>query len=70
MAAGVMSGLGPGGGLGGYGPARRGGTAFRRVRLRRPVRRRPGGFGALGGYWAFRALGAAMNSNSGGQQPR
>ena len=28
-----------------------------------------GGPGGFGGYWGFRALGAAMNWNSGGQQP-
>jgi hypothetical protein len=57
MAAGVMSGMGPGGpggyGYGGYGY----GGPF------------GGGPGGFGGYWGFRALGAAMNWNSGGQQP-
>jgi len=50
LAAGVMSGLGPGyGGPFGGGPA---------------------GYGDLGGYWAFRALGAGLNGNSGGGQHR
>ena len=48
MAAGVLSGMGAGGGPGGYGGPFGGG---------------PGGFGD---YWAFRALGAGMNWNSGG----
>ena len=46
LAAGVMSGMGPGGPFGGG----------------------PGGYGDLGGYWAFRALGAGMNWNPGGGQ--
>jgi hypothetical protein len=55
IAAGVMSGVGPGGYAGyGYGGPFGGG---------------PGGYGNAGGYWAFRALGAAMNRNPAGQQP-
>jgi hypothetical protein len=55
IAAGVMSGMGPGGFAGyGYGGPFGGG---------------PGGYGNAGGYWAFRALGAAMNPCSGGQRP-
>ncbi len=55
IAAGVMSGMGPGGFAGhGYGGPFGGG---------------PGGYGNAGGYWAFRALGAAMNPYSGGQRP-
>jgi hypothetical protein len=54
LAAGVMSGLGPGGGPGGYcGPFGGG----------------PGGYGGIGGYWAFLALGAALNRYPGGQVP-
>jgi hypothetical protein len=61
IAAGVMSGMGPGGygGLAGYGY---GG----------PFGGGPGGYGTAGGYWAFRALGGlgglgpAMNVNSAG----
>jgi hypothetical protein len=56
LAAGVMSGLGPGGPLGGYGY---GG----------PFGGGPGGYGEVGGYWAFRALGAALNRYPGGQPP-
>jgi hypothetical protein len=56
LTAGVMSGIGPGGGLGGYGMGGYGG----------PFGGGPGGFG---GYWAFRALGAGANWNSGGQHP-
>ena len=59
LAAGVMSGLGPGGGLGGYGFGGYGG----------PFGGGPGGYGDVGGYWAFRALGAALNRNPGGQPP-
>jgi hypothetical protein len=57
VAAGVMSGMGPGGygGFAGYGLGPFGGG--------------PGGYGDVGGYWAFRALGAAMNRNSGGTFP-
>src|SRR5580704_14247816 len=56
IAAGVMSGMGPGGygGLAGYGY---GG----------PFGGGPGGYGDAGGYWAFRALGAAMNLSTGGR---
>jgi hypothetical protein len=58
VAAGVMSGMGPGayGGFAwhGYGGPFGGG---------------PGGYGDAGGYWAFTALGAAMNWNSGGRHP-
>jgi hypothetical protein len=55
LAAGVMSGMGPGGFAGyGYGGPFGGG---------------PGGYGNAGGYWAFRALGAAMNRNAGVHQP-
>jgi hypothetical protein len=64
MAAGVMSGMGPGGGLGGYGPGGYGG--FAGYGYGGPF---GGGPGDLGGYWAFRALGAGMNWNSGGQHP-
>ncbi len=53
MGAGLMSGLGPGGGLGGYGYGGYGG----------PFGGGPGGFGALGGLWAFRALGG-LNSGA------
>jgi len=55
MGAGLMSGLGPGGGLGGggYGGYGYGG----------PFGGGPGGFGALGGLWAFRALGG-LNSGA------
>jgi hypothetical protein len=59
LAAGVMAGIGPGGGLGGFGY---GG----------PFGAGPGDFGS---YWAFRALGTALNWNTGpnrdqgGQQP-
>ena len=49
LAAGVVSGMGPGGGFGYGGPFGGG----------------PGGFG---GYWAFGALGAGLNWNSGGTQ--
>jgi hypothetical protein len=56
LSAGVMSGIGPGGGLGGYGMGGYGG-AF------------GGGPGGFGDYWAFRALGAGANWNSGGQRP-
>ena len=55
LAAGLASDLGrPGGyGGGGYGGPFGGG---------------PGGYGELGAYWAFRALGAGLNGNS-GQRP-
>ncbi len=56
LAAGVMSGLGPGGGLGGYGFGGYGGPFG-------------GGPGDVGGYWAFRALGAALNRNPAGPPP-
>jgi hypothetical protein len=55
MGAGLMSGIGYGG-YGGYGY---GG----------PFGGGPAGFGALGGYWAFRALGAGMNANPGAHVP-
>ena len=65
MAAGVMSGMGPGGGLGGYGLAGYGG--FGGYGYGGPFGGGPGGYGD---YWAFRAVGAAMNWNSGsGHQP-
>jgi hypothetical protein len=61
MAAGVMSGLGPGGGLAGYGPAGFGlgglpgpGAGF-------------GGYGGVGDYWAYRALGAGLGNSGGGR---
>jgi hypothetical protein len=57
LSAGVMSGIGPGGGLGGYGMGGYGGGPF------------GGGPGGFGDYWAFRALGAGANWNSGGQRP-
>ena len=59
MAAGVMSGLGPGGALGGYGPGGYGGG------YGGPFGGGPGGYGGFGGYWAFRALGGGLNVNSG-----
>ncbi len=72
MAAGVMSGMGPGaggfglggpggfgGGLGGYGL---GGYGYGG-----PFGGGPG-YGGMGGYWAFRALGGGMNWNSGAVQ--
>ncbi len=55
MSAGLMSGIGPGGGLGGYGMGGYGG----------PFGGGPAGFGD---YWAFRALGG-MNADPGGQHP-
>jgi hypothetical protein len=55
LTAGLMSGIGPGGGLGGYGMGGYGG----------PFGGGPAGFGD---YWAFRALGG-MNANPGGQHP-
>jgi hypothetical protein len=67
LAAGVMSGMGPGGGLGGYGPGGYGGLAGNGYGG--PFGGGPGGFGGLGGYWAFRALGAGTNWNPGGQHP-
>jgi len=60
MAAGLASDLGPGGyGPGGYAGGPFGGGPFGGG---------PGGFGGLGAYWAFRALGAGLNGNS-GQRP-
>ena len=56
LTAGLMSGIGPGGGLGGYGMGGYGG----------PFGGGPAGFGD---YWAFRALGGGMNANPGGQHP-
>src|SRR5262249_32239543 len=67
LAAGVMSGIGPGGGLGGYGPGGYGG--FGGYGYGGPFGGGPGGFGEFGAYWAFRALGAGMNANPGGQRP-
>jgi len=61
LAAGVMSGMGPGGGPGGYG-------GFAGYGYGGPFGGGPGGYGSFGGYWAFRALGAGMNSG-GGQHP-
>jgi len=60
VAAGVMSGMGPAGygGFAGYGYGYGG-----------PFGGGPGGYGDAGGYWAFRALGAAMNRNSGARYP-
>ena len=49
MAAGVMSGLGPGGSPGTATADRSAGG--------------PGGYGDFGGYWAFRALGAVLNGD-------
>jgi len=65
MAAGVMSGLGPGGGLGGYGLGGYGG--FAGYGYGGPFGGGPGAYGALGGYWAFRALGGGLNWSPGGQ---
>jgi hypothetical protein len=62
MAAGVMSGLGPGGGLGGYGPGGYGG--FAGYGYGGPF---GGGLAQLGGLWAFRALGGGLNWSPGGQ---
>ena len=59
MGAGLMSGLGPGGGLGGYGGGGYGGGGY--GGYGGPFGGGPGGFGALGGLWAFRALGG-LNS--------
>lgn len=64
MAVGVMSGLGPGGGLGGYGLGGYGGHAG--YGYGGPFGGGPGAYGALGGYWAFRALGGGLNWNPGG----
>ncbi len=61
LAADVMTGMGPGGGYGGYGPGGYGGYGYGG-----PFGGAPGGFG---GYWAFRALGAAVNSNPRSHQP-
>jgi len=62
MAAGVMSGLGPGGGLGGYGLGGYGG--YGGYGYGGPF---GGGLAQLGGYWAFRALGGGPNWSPGGQ---
>ena len=62
MAAGVMAGLGPGGGLGGYGLGGYGGGPGG---YGGPFGGGPGGYGGFGGYWAFRALGGGLNLNSG-----
>jgi hypothetical protein len=62
MGAGLMSGLGPGGGLGGYGGGGYGGQGgYGGYGYGGPFGGGPGGFGALGGLWAFRALGG-LNS--------
>jgi hypothetical protein len=61
MAAGLMSGIGPGGGIGGYGPGGYGLGGYGG-----PFGGGPYGFGD---YWAFRALGAGVNRNPGGQHP-
>jgi hypothetical protein len=61
MAAGLMSGIGPGGGIGGYGFGGYGLGGYGG-----PFGGGPYGFGD---YWAFRALGAGMNGNPGGQHP-
>ncbi len=66
MGAGLMSGLGPGGGLSGYGGGGYGGGyggqgGYGGYGYGGPFGGGPGGFGALGGYWAFRALGG-LNS--------
>ena len=58
VAASVMSGMGPGG-YGGFAGHGYGG----------PFGGGPGGYADAGGYWAFRALGAAMNRNAGRQHP-
>jgi hypothetical protein len=65
LAAGVMSGIGPGNGLGGYGPGGYGG--YGGYGYGGPFGG-PGGFGEFGAYWAFRALGAGMSGNPGGQR--
>ena len=61
LAAGAMAGMGPGGGLGGYGGGGYGlggyGGPFGGYG--------DPGYGGLGGYWAFRALGAGLNGNAG-----
>jgi hypothetical protein len=71
MAAGLMSGMGPGaggfgpGGLGGYGGGYGGyGGAYG---YGGPFGGGPG-YGGMGGYWAFRALGAGLNWNQGAAQ--
>jgi hypothetical protein len=61
VAAGVMSGMGPGG-YGDYG-------GFAGHGYGGPFGGGPGGYADVGGYWAFRALGAAMNRDSGGRHP-
>jgi hypothetical protein len=66
LAAGVMSGIGPGGGLGGYGY---GGYGYGGYGYGGPFGGGPGGYGEFGAYWAFRALGGGMNANPGGQHP-
>jgi len=73
LAAGVMSGIGPGGGLGGYGPGGYAGFGgyggYGGYGYGGPFGGGPAGLGEFGAYWAFRALGAGMNTNPGGQQP-
>ena len=70
MAAGVVSGLGPGGGLGGHGLGGYGlgGYGLGGHGYNGPFGGGPGAYGALGGYWAFRALGGGLNWNPGGGQ--
>jgi hypothetical protein len=72
MAAGMMSGMGPGaggfglggiGGIGGFGGGY-GGNGGYGGGYGGPFGGGPG-YGGMGGYWAFRALGAGMNWNSG-----
>ncbi len=58
MGAGLVAGLGSGGGPGGYGYGGYGGG----YGYGGPFGGGPGGFGALGGYWAFRALGGLNSS--------
>jgi hypothetical protein len=65
LGAGLMSGLGPGGGLGGYGHGGYGAGGYGAGGYGGPFGGGPGGLAGLGGYWAFRALGAA----GGGGQP-
>jgi hypothetical protein len=69
LAAGVMSGIGPGG-LGGYGSGGYAGFGgYGGSGYSGPFGGGPGGLGEFGAYWAFRALGAGMNTNPGGQHP-
>ena len=81
LGAGLMSGVGPGGGpggygyggywaggygAGGYGAGGYGAGGYGAGGYGGPFGGGPGGFADLGGYWAFRALGAA---GGGGGQP-